>query len=903
MGAGMGVMKWLLLLAALLASRPGRAQRVCLGQLTDSLRAPLPGASVYLTARGSAAGLAYTTTDATGHFQLPLPANAPDTLLVQARLLGFRPLVQPWLPARQPRLELNLTLRPAPATLREVVVQGQRPTIRYNDTTTFEARQYTNGTQRNLEDVLKNVPGFAVSPEGQITYKGTAIAGIYLDGDNLTGANYQRLARSLDASLVGKIQPIERFVENKLLGGLVRSETTVLNITLPDDRKKPLFGSLDAEGSLGGYRDVLANVFSYRKRSKFYFIGTHNNVGLTKDPVAESLTTPASTALRQEVVATRPLLVAPTLAATDFKPELSTLNNETAGGLITVLSPESKRWKLLSDLSLYHNRLRQTRRSETRYLVDERDSTFSRFSEADFARQATTSLRLRNNFFATLTPTANFVYEHRLRLARSDFQDSLHLTTQARQRVFAEAIRQQLGSQAVQFGQNAVFTRRLSATAALQTQALHTYDYLPTQFDLGFDSPARQAVYLPPPHTGRVRQQATATQQALNVETEYFQTKSAVKYALVLGGRLATTHLATRLRPLLASGAEGGPEAGLNQLALRQAHLYATLKFDCTVGHFNLSGAAGVVGLRLAVQDSAVLRRQLVVPSGRLVVQYAVSARSFLQLSYAFEQELPSAADLLPSAILVDYRSFYQGTPALLTQPTQRAALTFGHQNLASLTEVRASVQLSRRGVSYGQQLRLTEYVSRTTLFIAPATYHAAAQLMAAKLLAGLSLRLQLESTGNFLESYTKLQGDSLRLNRLLFMRHRLQAGTAFAGPLNFFGGSTLVSNFLRSTGGGQALASANSRLMADLQAVYRRKQLTASLRADWLLVNRVGYYFLSGQATLAPPASRFTYSLVLRSLLDTQTFSQVVYTSLTASSTSFELLPRLIMPGLNYRF
>lgn len=897
-------MRWSGLLAAglLLASQPVRAQRVCLGVLTDSLRAPLPGASVYLTAPGSPAGLVYTTTDPTGHFQLALPPSAPDTLLLQVRLMGFRPLVRQLVPAGRARTKLTLQLRPAPTTLREVVVQGQRLGIHYNDTTSFEARHYTNGTQRNLEDVLKNVPGFAVSPEGQITYKGTAIAGIYLDGDNLTGANYQRLARSLDASLVGKIQPIERFVENRLLGGLVRSETTVLNISLPDDRKKPLFGSLDAEGNLAGYRDVLANVFSYRKRSKFYFIGTHNNVGLTKDPIAESLTSPTSTALRQEVVAARPLLAAPPLAARDFKPELSTLNNETAGGLITVLSPESKRWKLLSDLSVYHNRLHQTRRSDTRYLVDERDSTFSRFREADYARQTVTSLRLRTNFFATLTPTTNFVYEHRLKLGRTRFQDSLRLTTQARQQVSTEAIGQHLGSEAVQFGQNAIFTKRLSATSALQAQALHTYDYLPTQFDLGFDSPARQAAYLGPPLTGQLRQQANATQEALNVEVEYFQTKYPVNYTLVVGSRLATTRLATRLLPLLASGAEGSP-AYTSLLALRQAHLYATLKFDRTVGHFNLSGAVGLVGLRLATEGPAELLRRLVVPSGRLVGQYAVSARSFLQLSYAFEQELPSAADLLRPAILVDYRAFYQGAATILTQPTHRVALTFAHQNLATLTEVRASVQLSRRGASYGQQLQLGKYVSRTVLFVAPATHQAAGQLTAAKFIASLSLRVQVESTGNFLESYTQLHADSLRLNRLLFARNRLQLGTSFDGPVNFFGGASLLTNILRSKGDGSTLASTNNRVQADLQAVYRRKKLTTSLRADLLFVNRTSYYFLSGETTFAPAASRFAYSLVLRNLLNTQSFTQIFYTSLAASTTSYELLPRLIMPGINYRF
>ena len=891
----------LALMLALLAMR-AVGQGLLSGQVTDSLQAPLPGVSVYLTASGGGAGLVYCTSDAQGRFKLAGPASLPDTTRLELRLLGFRPLSRVVIGASRRAQEIRAVLREAPTRLNEVVVHAQRPGIRYNDTTTYEAKQFLNGRQRTLEDLLQNVPGFAVSAEGTISYKGKAIAGVFVEGENLTGGDYQRITRNLDISLVDKIQPVERFVENKLLGGLVRSETTVLNITIPADKKKPLFGSITGELALPRYRNASANVFSYHKRSKFYLLATHNNVGLTQDPLGAALTNPAGASLRTIVWPVNTLLGADPLTASDFRATLSTLNNETTGGFIHVFKPASGNWKLLTDLSLYSNQLRQNRVATTRYLLT--DTTFLALAEADQARRATSSVRLRNNFFTPLGEKANLTYENRLSLLWVDNTDALNLTTATEQATLTETIGQALREQPIAFGQNLLLTNRLSETAALQTQVLHTYDDVPQALQVHSNMPARQAAYLGRPLAeGALRQNMRTTQQALSTETEYFKTGQMLNFSAMLGAEFSGSTLTSGLRD--AAMVERGAAASPNNLDVSRRRWQGRFRFDKTIGHLTVGGALGGAILQIIAQDeTGLVSRRSLYPTGQVGLGLKLGEYTAMRLHYGFDQVFSGPEKLVRQPVLVDYRSFAQGIPTVLVQPEHRVDFRLNYLNSVSLTEIQGFASLGWQGATFGQSLQLDALLSRSTLFIAPAARTGSVQFSIAHLLDKLSTRIQVESSGNYAQSYNQVNGTGQRTNQLWALRNRLAFGTAFAGPINLYGGVTFVSTVLATQANDSDLASfRNNRLQLDWQLIIKHKHLTADLRADQLFINRASYLFLGSTATYMPAKGPLTFYLTVKNLLDTRTFAQITITNISTSSSSFELLPRIIMPGASLRF
>ena len=94
-----------------------------------------------------------------------------------------------------------------------------------------------------------------------------------------------------------------------------------------------------------------------------------------------------------------------------------------------------------------------------------------------------------------------------------------------------------------------------------------------------------------------------------------------------------------------------------------------------------------------------------------------------------------------------------------------------------------------------------------------------------------------------------------------------------------------------------------NSCLKIDWQLVIEHKHFAADLRVDQLFINWANYLFLSSTATYTPAKGPITFYVTVKNLLNTRTFAWVTIPDIANNSSSFELLPRLIMPGAAHRF
>ncbi|MBX0290582.1 carboxypeptidase-like regulatory domain-containing protein [Hymenobacter sp. HSC-4F20] len=869
------------------------------GRVTDSLQAPLPGVSVYITTQKSLVGLVYVATDQDGTYSCAFPARPGDTVNVHLRMIGFKPVVQAVAVPAQANLRYNFVLLPYSTLINEVIIHGTRPRIAFNDTTTFQAKDFTAGTPTTLEGVLRNVPGFLVSPEGIITYKGTTISGIYIEGENLTGSNYQRIAHNLDATLVDKIQPIEHFVENKLLGGLVRSETTVLNITIPEDRKNNLFGNASLEVGLTGRRNLAANVFSYRPKNKLYFIGASNNIGLNQDPVAASLTNPSGVGLKASVRTLHPLLPDPVLVSSTFRPDLSNLNNEHTGGLINVFKP-SVRCKILTDISYYSNTTQQQLENLTRYLLAPLDSSFLRLQENTQLKKQLRSAHMRNNLFAVLGEKSNLTYENRLDITRSRTSSQLELETQTAQQSISEIILQGYRNTPVRFGQNLLVTKRLNATAALQGQLLHTYDEVGANLGVSSTLPARFAELVADSLSNQADQRTVVKQTAISGELEYFKTAPAINYSAVVGFDYSYAALATLFA---GSGEEPLSRMQENRISLSQNRAYAKLKLDKTFHKFSTTGEIALVQASNQANGLGVRTQYSTFPTLSLIARYRFDIKSLLGLSYSLERSFSNAHNLLPQEVLTDYRSFYRGLPAVVEQEKHTLNATYTYVDNLTLSELQASVAVGLARNSFGQASEVSEYTTTTAWFVAPDTRNASFQVKASKFIKSLSLRAQMESTNTYVESYSYLGNSSLRFNRFLMYKNSVKLGTAFSGPVNVYVGGSFIHNTLLVQSIEQELRVSNSRWQADYQLVFQRQKLYISLQADQLLIYNNHYTFFGGTARYSPAKGKLVYFLTMKNLLNTKSFKQFSITDLVYSQTSYAIMPRVTMLGASYRF
>ena len=79
-------------------------------------------------------------------------------------------------------IEKNFVLEEQPESLDEVELVYEMPVTIKGDTIIYNADSFNTGSERKLEDVLKNMPGIEVNEEGRIEVEGKEIAKITVEG-------------------------------------------------------------------------------------------------------------------------------------------------------------------------------------------------------------------------------------------------------------------------------------------------------------------------------------------------------------------------------------------------------------------------------------------------------------------------------------------------------------------------------------------------------------------------------------------------------------------------------------------------------------------------------------------------------------------------------------------------
>ncbi|WP_431213601.1 hypothetical protein ACQ86N_01395 [Puia sp. P3] len=139
-------------------------------------------------------------------------------------------------------------LQPKGTTLAAAIVTQSRAILRIRgDTLEYDAGSVKVKTNGSVEDLLKRLPGVEVNQKGEITAQGEKIQKVLIDGEEFFSDDPTITTRNLSASMVDKIQILNKgSVQSELTGIQSGSSTRTLNISLREDTKQGLFGKLEA---------------------------------------------------------------------------------------------------------------------------------------------------------------------------------------------------------------------------------------------------------------------------------------------------------------------------------------------------------------------------------------------------------------------------------------------------------------------------------------------------------------------------------------------------------------------------------------------------------------------------------------------------------------------------------
>ena len=264
---------WLLLLWGGLS----QAQTIR-GRVVAETGEPLQ-AYVYLKDRGLV--VAFELASEKGEFTIAIPA-ALDSVWLEVSHLGYASylLATTTRELRARETAWEVVLSPQPFEMEELVVSEVRPIVTRGDTTEYNLKAFRTGEERNVEDLLRKLPGLEVAPDGKLKFKGKPVEQVQLDGDDLFGHRYQLGTRNLAADQVEKVQAIDNFSDNPVLAGLSKSGSTALNLVLKKQRPKI---NLDWDSGLGAgekpFWSQSATFITLAGRFKSFANLSANNIG------------------------------------------------------------------------------------------------------------------------------------------------------------------------------------------------------------------------------------------------------------------------------------------------------------------------------------------------------------------------------------------------------------------------------------------------------------------------------------------------------------------------------------------------------------------------------------------------------------------------------------------------
>jgi hypothetical protein len=259
------------------------AQNKLVGFVTDgSNNAPLFYATVTLKILNQDKIIDFKFTDNDGKFQFLNTSSFPDSVLLSAAFLGFNQLDTLLVFSQKNQTPLRLKLSPKDNEIKEVEVKSFKNGIIINgDTTIYDPAVFTNGSEENVGDVLKKIPGVEVDEDGKITVGGKDVEKVLIEGDKFLDENRKGVLEGISAKDISKIEVISNYQEFDDLAGLgsKKEKQYAINIKLTDEAKS----KINANGSLaGGYQNKYEadwSVFKFSKKLKLFFDLNSNNTG------------------------------------------------------------------------------------------------------------------------------------------------------------------------------------------------------------------------------------------------------------------------------------------------------------------------------------------------------------------------------------------------------------------------------------------------------------------------------------------------------------------------------------------------------------------------------------------------------------------------------------------------
>ena len=256
------------------------------GLVKDSLNNPLELANVILINKETSALESFAISNANGEYKLSLQKNTSYNL--QVSYIGMESISRQ-IDSKDNDINKDFTLSQS-NVLDAVELTYEMPVKISGDTLIYNADSFNTGTERKLEDVLKNLPGVEVNDDGQIEVEGKVVGKVMVEGKDFFDGDTKIATKNIPSNAIDKVQILKNYSEVGQLSGVQNNQDNIaINIKLKKGKDKFWFGNVTAgvsaiEGLLNNTSDTdVDNQSLYLFQPKLFYYSPKYTVNVIGD--------------------------------------------------------------------------------------------------------------------------------------------------------------------------------------------------------------------------------------------------------------------------------------------------------------------------------------------------------------------------------------------------------------------------------------------------------------------------------------------------------------------------------------------------------------------------------------------------------------------------------------------
>lgn len=225
------------------------SQTIVTGVVKNRQGEPIPSVTVTAQALHAKNVSAFSATNETGKYKI-IYKGTGDSILVTVRGMMVGKVTRQ---ISNHSTNLDFVVEEKENKLKELYVKAS-PVNRRGDTLSYAVGAFAGQADRNIEDVLKKMPGIEVSSSGGITYNGKTISKFYIEDMDMLDGRYNIATRNIEAKDVATVQIYENHQPIKTES--IFSDQAAINLKLKNGSK----GIWSVQALVGGgYKPTLWN--------------------------------------------------------------------------------------------------------------------------------------------------------------------------------------------------------------------------------------------------------------------------------------------------------------------------------------------------------------------------------------------------------------------------------------------------------------------------------------------------------------------------------------------------------------------------------------------------------------------------------------------------------------------